>query len=94
MVAHQESSRPLLDAAEICKLPATDAIILVAGFPPFKAKRLKYYADPRRRRATVCAADCVTRSQFLGNHVKRAAHKHEMSKFPYIVATSLWLVCS
>ena len=46
MVADQESSRPLLDAAEICKLPATDAIILVAGFPPFRAKRLKYYEDP------------------------------------------------
>jgi type IV secretion system protein VirD4 len=46
MVADQESSRPLLDAAEICKLPATDAIVLVAGFPPFKAKRVKYYEDP------------------------------------------------
>jgi type IV secretion system protein VirD4 len=46
MVADQESSRPLLDAAEICKLPATDAVILVAGFPPFKAKRVKYFEDP------------------------------------------------
>src|ERR1700676_2928721 len=46
MVADQESSRPLMDAAEICKLPVTDAIILVAGFPPFKAKRVKYYEDP------------------------------------------------
>jgi type IV secretion system protein VirD4 len=46
MVADQESLRPLLDAAEICKMPATDAILLVAGFPPFKAKRLKYYERP------------------------------------------------
>ena len=46
MVADQESSRPLLDATEICKIPATDAILLVAGFPPFKAKRLKYYELP------------------------------------------------
>lgn len=45
MVADQESARPLLDAAEVCKIPATDAIVLVAGFPPFKAKRLKYYED-------------------------------------------------
>jgi type IV secretion system protein VirD4 len=45
MVADQESGRPLLDPAEICKLPASDAIVLVAGFPPFKAKRLKYYED-------------------------------------------------
>jgi type IV secretion system protein VirD4 len=40
MVADQESSRPLLDAAEVCKMPASDAIVLVAGFPPFKAKVL------------------------------------------------------
>jgi hypothetical protein len=46
MVADQESARPLLDAAEICKLPATDAIVLVAGFPPFRAKRIRYYEDP------------------------------------------------
>lgn len=46
MVSDQESARPLLDAAEVCKLPATDAIVLVAGFPPFEAKRLKYYEDP------------------------------------------------
>ena len=43
MVADQESSRPLLDAAEICKLPADEMIALVAGYPPIKAKRLKYY---------------------------------------------------
>jgi type IV secretion system protein VirD4 len=46
MVADQESSRPLLDAAEICKLPALESIVLVAGFPPFKALRLKYYDRP------------------------------------------------
>jgi type IV secretion system protein VirD4 len=46
MVSDQESSRPLLDAAEICKLPASNSILMVAGFPPFKAKRLKYYEHP------------------------------------------------
>lgn len=46
MVADQESSRPLLDAAEICKMPASDAIVLVAGFAPFRAKRLKFYEHP------------------------------------------------
>lgn len=43
MVADQESSRPLLDPAEIGKLPARESIVLVAGFPPFKAQRLKYF---------------------------------------------------
>jgi type IV secretion system protein VirD4 len=46
MVADQETSRPLLDAAEICKLPASDMILLVAGFPPIRARRLKYYERP------------------------------------------------
>jgi type IV secretion system protein VirD4 len=46
MVADQESSRPLLDAAEICKLPASDMILLVAGLAPMRAKRLKYYERP------------------------------------------------
>ena len=46
MVADQETSRPLLDAAEICKLPSSDLILLVAGLPPIKAKRLKYYERP------------------------------------------------
>jgi type IV secretion system protein VirD4 len=43
MVADQESSRPLLDAAEICKLPAGDMILLVAGYPPIRARRFRYY---------------------------------------------------
>jgi type IV secretion system protein VirD4 len=43
MVSDQESARPLMDAAEVGKLPASDSILFVAGFPPFKAKRLKYY---------------------------------------------------
>jgi hypothetical protein len=45
MVADQESSRPLLDAAEIGKLPASESILLVAGFPPIRAQRFKYYED-------------------------------------------------
>ena len=65
MVADQESSRPLLDAAEICKLPATDAIILVAGFPPFKAKRLKYYERAGSRRARELAAARVTKGRTI-----------------------------
>jgi type IV secretion system protein VirD4 len=43
MVADQESARPLMDAAEVCKLAPTDCILLVAGYPPFRVKRLKYY---------------------------------------------------
>jgi type IV secretion system protein VirD4 len=47
MVADQESARPLLDAAEICKLAPKEMILLVAGFPPIRARRLKYYQHPQ-----------------------------------------------
>ncbi len=46
MVSDQESARPLMDAAEVCKLSASDSILFVPGFPPFRAKRLKYYEHP------------------------------------------------
>ena len=46
MVADQESARPLLDAAEICKMSPKEMILLVAGFPPIRARRLKYYEHP------------------------------------------------
>jgi len=46
MVSDQESSRPLLDAAEICKLPAGEMILLVAGYPPVRARRFRYYEHP------------------------------------------------
>jgi len=46
MVADQESARPLLDPAEVGKMPATDLIVLVSGHRPFRAKRLKYFEVP------------------------------------------------
>ena len=46
MVANQESARPLLDPAEVSKMPATDMIVMAAGYAPFYAKRLKYFEAP------------------------------------------------
>jgi len=46
MVSDQPSARPLMDPAEVCKLPASDFILFLAGFPPFLVKRLKYYEHP------------------------------------------------
>jgi type IV secretion system protein VirD4 len=65
MVADQESLRPLLDAAEICKMPATDAIIFIAGFAPFKAKRFKYYEHPEfLKRANLTPVQLRARSPY------------------------------
>jgi type IV secretion system protein VirD4 len=46
MVSRQETGRPLLTPGEIMQLPATDEIVMIAGLPPIRAKKLRYYEDP------------------------------------------------
>ena len=46
MVSRQETARPLLTAGEVMQLPASDEIIMIAGLPPIRAKKLRYYEDP------------------------------------------------
>jgi type IV secretion system protein VirD4 len=45
MVSNQETSRPLLTAGEVRELPADDEIVIVAGLPPIRAKKIKYFKD-------------------------------------------------
>ena len=45
MVSRQETARPLLTPGEVMQLPADDALALVAGAPPIRAKKLKYFTD-------------------------------------------------
>jgi type IV secretion system protein VirD4 len=45
MVSNQETSRPLLTAGEVRELPADDEIVIVAGLPPIRAKKIKYFRD-------------------------------------------------
>ncbi|WDA39248.1 conjugal transfer protein TraG [Sphingobium sp. YC-XJ3] len=47
MVSRSETSRPLLTQGEILQLPETDEIVMLSGSPPIKAKKARYYADPR-----------------------------------------------
>jgi len=47
MVSRQETARPLLTPGEVMQLPAHEAVILVAGAPPIRATKIRYYADPR-----------------------------------------------
>jgi len=60
MVADQESARPLLDPAEVGKMPATDMIVLVAGHRPFRAKRLKYFEVPELSQRAAIPAPKLT----------------------------------
>ncbi len=45
MVSRQETARPLLTPGEVMQLPETQALVLLAGTPPIRASKLRYYED-------------------------------------------------
>lgn len=47
MVSRQETARPLLTPGEIMQLPPEESLVLVSGTPPIKARKARYYRDPR-----------------------------------------------
>ena len=47
MVSRSETARPLLTSGEVMQLPPTDEIVMVAGTPPIRAKKARYYEDIR-----------------------------------------------
>jgi type IV secretion system protein VirD4 len=47
MVSRSETARPLLTPGEVMQLPPTDEIVMVAGTPPIRAKKARYYEDGR-----------------------------------------------
>ena len=47
MVSRQETARPLLTPGEIMQLPPSDEIVMVAGTPPIRAKKARYFEDAR-----------------------------------------------
>lgn len=47
MVSRQETARPLLTPGEVMQLSPEDELVLVAGTPPVRAKKLRYYEDRR-----------------------------------------------
>lgn len=47
MVSRSETARPLLTPGEVMQLPPADEIVMVAGIPPIRAKKARYFEDPR-----------------------------------------------
>jgi type IV secretion system protein VirD4 len=45
MVSRQETARPLLTPGEVMQLPSDEAIVLVSGLHPIRARKLRYYED-------------------------------------------------
>lgn len=47
MVSRSETARQLLTPGEVMQLPPSDEIVMVAGTPPIRAKKARYYEDVR-----------------------------------------------
>lgn len=45
MVSRQETARALLTPGEVMQLPPTDELVLLAGTPPIRATKLRYFED-------------------------------------------------
>jgi type IV secretion system protein VirD4 len=49
MVSRSETARQLLTPGEIMQLPPNDEIVMVAGIPPIRATKARYFEDARFR---------------------------------------------
>ena len=67
MVSRQETQRALLTPGEIMQLPATDEIVMVAGAPPVRARKLRYFEDANFT-ARVLPAASIVRPSVAGSH--------------------------
>jgi len=57
MVSRQETARPLLTPGEVMQLPPNDEIVMVAGTPPIRAKKARYFEDRRFTERLLAAPD-------------------------------------
>ncbi len=60
MVSRSETARQLLTPGEIMQLPVDDEIVMVAGSPPIRAKKARYYEDARFIERVIAPPDPAT----------------------------------
>jgi type IV secretion system protein VirD4 len=46
MVSRQETSRPLLTPGEVMQLSPNEAVVMISGVHPVRARKARYYEDP------------------------------------------------
>ncbi|MUZ65664.1 conjugal transfer protein TraG [Agrobacterium vitis] len=61
MVSRSETARPLLTPGEVMQLPPADEIVMVAGTPPIRAKKARYFED-RRFKERIIAPPALAKS--------------------------------
>ena len=59
MVSRQETARALLTPGEVMQLPTDDELVLISGCNPIRAKKARYYQDPRLQGRVLPAPDIV-----------------------------------
>ena len=57
MVSRSETARQLLTPGEVMQLPPDDEIVMVAGIPPIRAQKVRYYKDRRFTERVVSPPD-------------------------------------
>jgi len=67
MVSRQETSRPLLTPGEVMQLSADDALVMISGSHPVRARKVRYYEDPQFQRrilrpSRTTAANAIART--------------------------------
>jgi len=60
MVSRQETARPLMTPGEIMQLPPTNEIVMVAGTPPIRATKARYFEDSRFTERLLAPPDPAT----------------------------------
>jgi type IV secretion system protein VirD4 len=80
MVSRQETARALMTPGEIMQLPPTDAIVMVSGLFPIRAKKARYFADPR-------LAERILPPPMLGS-VKGTSHPDDWTGTPVPAVSS------
>jgi type IV secretion system protein VirD4 len=67
MISRSETARPLLTPGEIQQLPEHQQIVMVAGFPPIRAFKAKYFTDIR------LAERVIRPPKLSGSRIRRVA---------------------
>jgi type IV secretion system protein VirD4 len=60
MVSRQETSRPLLTPGEVMQLSPNEAIVMVSGVHPVRARKVRYYEDPQFQRRVLKPSRAVS----------------------------------
>jgi type IV secretion system protein VirD4 len=80
-VSEQEYARPLLTPAEVTQLSQDDGILFVGGLLPYRAKKVRYYLDPRFQGRDAMAPPDSPQEQ-AAELLPRAASEWEAAKVP------------